>query len=99
VPPPQPGLFTLKGNNNALEDFTYRYFPEGLHVRNGSGHTIARVKSDRICEDAITLDISGGTGNTIADSTLIGNQAADPGRSCLLPDDASGPCGTTKPCS
>lgn len=95
-PPPQPGLFTLKGNNDGLEDFTYRYFPEGLHVRTGSGHTIARVKSDRICEDAVTLDVTAGIGNTLADSTLIGNQPADPGRSCLLPKDAAGLCGTDK---
>jgi hypothetical protein len=95
-PPPQPGLFTLKGNNDALEDFTYRYFPEGLHVRLGSGHTIARVTNDRICEDAVTLDVTAGTGNTLADSTFIGNQPADPGRSCLLPNDAAGPCGTDK---
>ncbi len=95
-PPPQPALFTLKGNNDALEDFTYRYFPEGLHVRTGSGHTIARVTNDRICEDAVTLDATAGTGNTLADSTFIGNQPADPGHSCLLPNDASGPCGTDK---
>ncbi len=95
-PAPQPGLFTLKGNNDSLEDFTYRYFPEGLHVRLGSGHTIARVTTDRICEDAVTLDITAGTGNTLADSTFIGNQPADPGRSCLLPNDAAGPCGTDK---
>jgi hypothetical protein len=95
-PPPQPGLFTLKGNGNTLEDFTCRYFPEGLHVRTGSGHTIARVTSDRICEDAVTLDITAGTGNTLADSTFIGNQPADPGHSCLLPNDAVGACGTDK---
>jgi hypothetical protein len=95
-PPPQPGLFTLKGNNNTLEDFSYRYFPEGLHVRSGNGHTVARVHSDRICEDALTLDISAGTGNTLADSTFVGNTAADPGRSCLLPNDSAGPCGTDK---
>ena len=95
-PPPQPGLFTLKGNNDTLADFTYRYFPEGLHVRSGSGHTIARVKSDRICEDAVTLDDTAGTDNTLADSTFIGNQPADPGRSCLLPNDSPGLCGTDK---
>ena len=95
-PPPQPGLFTLKGNNDELTDFTYRYFPEGLHVRLGSGHTIARVTNDRICEDAVTLDITAGTGNTLADSTFIGNQPAEPGHTCLLPNDAVGPCGTDK---
>ena len=95
-PKPQPALFTLKGNDDGLEDFTYRYFPEGLHVRLGSGHTIARVTNDRICEDALTLDIDAGTGNTVADSTFIGNVPADPGRSCLLPNDAPGPCGTDK---
>src|SRR5262249_15337533 len=67
-----------------------------LHVRTGSGHTIARVTNDRICEDAVTLDMTAGTGNTLADSTFIGNQPADPGRSCLLPDGADGPCGTDK---
>jgi len=92
----QPALFTLKGNGNSLSDFTYRYFPEGLHVREGSGHTIARVKNDRICEDAVTLDIGVGTGHTLADSVFLGNQAADPGRSCLLPNDSAGPCGTDK---
>lgn len=95
-PPPQPALFTLKGNADGLEDFTYRYFPEGIHVRTGNGHTVARVINDRICEDAFTLDITAGTGNTLADSTFIGNQPADPGHSCLLPNDASGPCGTDK---
>ncbi len=95
-PPPQPGLFTLKGNNNSVEDFTYRYFPEGLHIREGSGHTIARVTNDRICEDAVTVDINALTGHTLADSTFLGNQPADPGRSCLLPSDALGPCGTDK---
>jgi hypothetical protein len=95
-PPPQPALFTLKGNNDGLEDFTYRYFPEGLHVRTGNGHTIARVTNDRICEDALTLDVTAGTGNTVADSTFIGNQPADPGHSCLLASDAPGPCGTDK---
>lgn len=95
-PKPQPALFTLKGNDNALEDFTYRYFPEGLHIREGNGHRIARVTNDRICEDAVTVDINAGTGHTLADSTFIGNQPADPGRSCLLPSDAQGPCGTDK---
>ena len=95
-PAPQPALFTLKGNGDTLEDFTYRYFPEGIHVRNGSGHTVARVTSDRICEDAFTLDITAGTGNTLADSTFVGNQPADPGHVCLLPNDAQGPCGTDK---
>jgi hypothetical protein len=95
-PKPQPGLFTLKGNGNALEDFTYRYFPEGLHVRAGSRHVIARVKSDRICEDAVTLDLHTLDGHVIADSTFIGNQAPDPGRTCLLPNDAPGLCGTDK---
>jgi hypothetical protein len=95
-PPPQPALFTLKGNGNGLEDFTYRYFPEGLHVRTGDGHTIARVRSDRICEDAVTLDVTAGTGHTIADSTFIGNRPADAGHACLLPNDAPGPCGTDK---
>src|SRR5688572_31205086 len=78
-PAPQPGLFILKGNNNTLEDFTYRYFPEGLHVRDGSGHRIARVTSDRICEDAVTVDKDAETGHTLADSTFIGNQPADAG--------------------
>jgi hypothetical protein len=95
-PDPQPALFTLKGNHNTLSDFTYRYFPEGLHVREGSGHTIVRVKTDRICEDAVTLDIDAGTDNTLADSVFIGNQPADPGRSCLLPNGNEGPCGTDK---
>ncbi len=95
-PPPQPALFTLKGQGNALEDFTYRYFPEGLHIREGTGHTIARVTNDRICEDAVTVDIGAGDGHTLADSTFIGNQPADPGRTCLLPNDAVGACGTDK---
>jgi hypothetical protein len=95
-PPPQPALFTLKGQSNTLEDFTYRYFPEGLHIREGTGHTIARVTNDRICEDAVTVDINAGNGHTLADSTFIGNQPADPGRTCLLPNDAVGPCGTDK---
>ncbi|MCC6849434.1 MAG: hypothetical protein IT294_13115 [Deltaproteobacteria bacterium] len=95
-PAPQPALFTLHGNGNALEDFTYRYFPEGLHVRTGNGHTIARVTNDRICEDALTLDATAGVGNTVADSTFAGNQPADPGHVCLLPNDAAGLCGTDK---
>ena len=95
-PKPQPALFTLKGNGNTLEDFTYRYFPEGLHIREGNGHQVARVTSDRICEDALTVDINAGTGHTLVSSTFIGNQPADAGRSCLLPSDAPGPCGTDK---
>jgi len=95
-PPPQPALVTFRGNNDGVEDLTYLYFPEGLHVRAGTGHTIARVKSDRICEDAITLDVTAGTGNTIADSTLVGSTTPDPGRSCLLPTGDAGLCGTDK---
>lgn len=95
-PKPQPALFTLKGNGNTLEDFTYRYFPEGLHIREGNDHRIARVTSDRICEDAVTVDINAGTGHTLVSSTFLGNQPADPGRSCLLPNDAPGLCGTDK---
>jgi len=92
----QPALFTLKGNGNTVGHFTFRYFPEGIHVRDGNGHEIARVVSDRICEDAITLDVTAGRGHRIHDSTLIGNRPADAGRTCVLASGAPGPCGTDK---
>ncbi len=94
--PPQPGLFTLKGNGNTIQNLTYRYFPEGIHIRAGNGHTIAAVRADRICEDAITVDTSAGTGHVIRGSTLLGNQAADPGRACVLANGSNGACGTDK---
>jgi hypothetical protein len=93
-PPPQPGLFTIKGHRNTLEDFTFRYFPEGIHIRAGDGHTVDGVTSDRICEDAITVEA--GSGHAIRNSTLIGSQPPDPGRSCFLANGSSGACGTDK---
>ncbi len=95
-PPPQPALFTLKGNGNAVEDLTYRYFPEGIHIRAGNDHTVARVVADRICEDAITVDVAAGAGHVVRDSILIGNTAPDGGRTCVLATDRPGACGTDK---
>jgi len=95
-PAPQPALFTLKGNDNTIEDLTYRYFPEGIHIRAGNGHTVARVTADRICEDAITVDEGAGEGHVVRESVLIGNTAPDAGRTCVLATGQAGACGTDK---
>ncbi len=95
-PPPQPALFSLHGNGNTLEKFSYRYFPEGIHIRKGNDHTVTEVTSDRICEDAITVDTTAGTGEVIRGVTLIGNQQPDPGRTCGLANGSNGACGTDK---
>jgi hypothetical protein len=92
-PVPQPALFTVKGERNTIRNLRFRYFPEGIHVRAGSGHTIAGVTADRICEDAITVDATAGTGITIRDSRLAGNQSADKNRLCLSRAGKPGKCG------
>ena len=89
-------LFTIKGNRNTVEDITFRYFPEGIHVRIGDGHTVANVTSDRICEDAITIDNTAGTGIVVRDLTLLGSQPADAPHACVLANGSPGLCGTDK---
>jgi hypothetical protein len=89
-------LFTLKGNRNTVEDLTFRYFPEGIHIRTGNGHSIIGVHSDRICEDAFTIDTTAGTGQLIRDTVLLGNQPPAAGHTCILNSGGEGVCGTDK---
>jgi len=93
-PPPQPGLFTLKGNSNTIENLTFRYFPEGIQIREGDNHQVIDVTSDRICEDAIS--VQSGVGHIIRGATLVGNQLPDAGRVCGLSNGTDGACGTDK---
>ncbi len=48
-------LFTLKGNDNRVQDFTMRFFPEGIFIDRGNNHAVTRVTADRICEDAVSV--------------------------------------------
>jgi Right handed beta helix region len=89
-------LFTLEGNRDSVENLSFRYFPEGIHIRKGNDNAIVGVTSDRICEDAFTIDTTAGTGESIRDCVLIGSQDPDPGRSCDLANGSKGACGTDK---
>jgi hypothetical protein len=97
APSPQPALFTLKGGTNTVKNFTMKYFPEGIHLRSGSNHTVDHVTDRFICEDAITVDSTAGAGQQIKNSTLVGNTTAEAGFACYK-DDAvtTGPCGVDK---
>jgi len=95
-PPPQPGLFTLKGEANTLKNFTMEYFPEGIQIRAGNNHTVSGVTSRFICEDAITIDATAGTGQTITGCTLAGNTTASGGHTCYDLHGSAGLCGIDK---
>src|SRR2546428_1341108 len=95
-PPPQPALFTLRGESNTVENFTMEYFPEGIHIRNGNNHTVRGVTSAGICEDAITIDRRTGAGHPIAGCTLTGNTTPGPGHACYRLDGSPGLCGIDK---
>lgn len=92
----QPSLFTVKGTQNTLKNFGLQYFPEGLHVREGSNHTVTNVTDQFICEDAITVDNTAGTGIVISSVTLTGNTTAGGLHTCLNENGSSGPCGQDK---
>jgi hypothetical protein len=97
APAPQPALFTLKGSSNTVKNFTMKYFPEGIHLRSGANHTVDNITNQFICEEAITLDSTAGTGQQIKYSTLIGNTTAEPGRACYQNNGVTtGPCGVDK---
>ncbi|MEB2285574.1 MAG: hypothetical protein OZ922_12930 [Myxococcales bacterium] len=93
---PQPALFTLKGHDNQVKNFTMQYFPEGIHIRSGDNHTVSGVTNKFICEDAITIDSTAGTGITVSGNTLTGNTTAGSGHTCLKSSGASGLCGLDK---
>ncbi len=95
-PAPQPALFTLKGESNALKNFTMEYFPEGLQIRAGNNHTVSGVTNRFICEDAITIDSTAGAGQTITGCTLVGNTTAGTGHTCYDLQGAPGLCGIDK---
>ena len=95
-PPPQPALFTIKGQSNTLQNLSYRYFPEGIHIRAGNNHVVQDVTSDRICEDAITVDLNSGSGHVIRRVHLIGSTTPDPPHTCGLANGSNGVCGTDK---
>jgi hypothetical protein len=96
---PQPALFTLKGSSggNTVKNFTMKYFPEGIHLRSGSNHTVDHVTDRFICEDAVTVDSAAGTGHQIKNSIFVGNTTAEAGRTCYIDaGTTSGLCGIDK---
>lgn len=97
APSPQPALFTLKGSGNTVKNFTMKYFPEGIHIRTGNNHHVEGVTNQFICEDALTLDSTAGTGQVIAGNAFTGNTTPETGRNCYRNDGVTpGPCGTDK---
>jgi hypothetical protein len=77
----QPALLVVRGEANTVRDLEMRFFPEGIHLRSGNGHTVERVVSRYVCEDAISVD--GGTGQRLEANTLVGNtDATSAGGAC-----------------
>jgi hypothetical protein len=76
----QPALFVVRGSRNTVRDLEMRFFPEGIHLRAGDGHTIERVTSRAVCEEAITVDA--GSGQRVSEATLVGNTEAADGGAC-----------------
>jgi len=81
----QPALFTIKQSSLAgtaapasdtISGFTMQYFPDGVHVRHGNSHAVRGITNMAICDDAITIDSTAGTGIDISGNTLVGTQAA-----------------------
>lgn len=72
-----PALFTLRGSNITLKNFSLQYFPEGIQIRDGaSNNTIHAVTYNHICEDALT--IWSGVGNTVYISNFYGDTSGGP---------------------
>jgi hypothetical protein len=77
----QPALLVVRGGGNTVRDLDMRFFPEGIHLREGDGHVVEGVTSRFVCEEAITVD--GGTGHRITGATLVGHaDAAAGGGAC-----------------
>lgn len=93
---PQPALFTLKGSTNTVRNLAMGYFPEGIHIRAGDGHTVSGVTDTFICEDAITVDSTAGSDITISGNALTGHTAARGTHVCYAPGGAPGLCGLDK---
>jgi hypothetical protein len=70
----QPALFVLRGTRNTVRDLEMRFFPEGIHIKEGDGHRVEGVTARYICEDAFTVD--GGTGHRVGDNLLVGDTDA-----------------------
>lgn len=97
---PQPALFLLKGSGNKLRNFTMKYFPEGLHIKQGANHVIDNVKNDFICEDAITINNDASvTGAQVIKSKLTGNTSAESAHACYQRSAAGPACGTDVDCA
>ncbi len=94
---PQPALFTLKGSGNTVKNFTMKYFPEGIHIRAGNDHRVEGVTNGFICEEALTIDSTAGTGHVVTANAFTGNTTAEAGRTCYKNDGVTaGLCGTDK---
>lgn len=73
----QPALFVVRGSRNTIRNLDMRFFPEGIHLRQGDGHAVEQVTSRFVCEEAITLDE--GDGNRVSGGTFVGNTDASAG--------------------
>lgn len=100
----QPGLFTLRGRANTLENFTMQYFPSGIHVRSGRDHTVTGIRDSRICEHAIDVDSrlpkhsgpGAGSNIRIANNVFTGHTASDSPHVCLDHLGRTSKCGLDK---
>jgi len=70
----QPALFVLRGARNTVRNLEMRFFPEGIQITEGDGHTVESVTGRYICEDAIT--VNAGTGHRVAGNLLVGDTDA-----------------------
>jgi hypothetical protein len=73
----QPAMFVVRGAGNTLRDFEMRFFPEGIHLRDGDGHRIVEVTSRYVCEEAFTVEA--GTDHRLERNVVVGNTAAAAG--------------------
>jgi hypothetical protein len=90
----QPALFVVRGSGNTIRDLEMRFFPEGIHLRAGDGHTVERVTSRAVCEEAITVDE--GSGHRVSEGTLVGNTEAGGGACWTRVEDSA--CATDAHC-
>lgn len=93
--PFQSALFALNGNENTVKNFEMEYFPEGIHIRTGSGHEVSGVRSERICDDAVSVDAGAGSGHRILFNGFAARQMPDAGeQECWVECCGTASCGT-----
>jgi hypothetical protein len=83
----QPALFTVRGHDNVLQNFTMKYFSKGIQIQDSSAGTAARNAVIGVVSPAIgeyAVDVQGsGTGHRIEKTTLTADTAVGQNHLCL----------------